>query len=336
MMVNEPLRDTKTETSKHIPKETKRFNPKKLLIDNNTYIILFILIVISSLLSNTFLTPMNIRNIALQQSGPILVAIGMLFVILTGGIDLSVGSVMAVGATISAILITNDHMNFLLAILIAMIVGLIFGIFTGALVSYANFQGFVASLATMTIASGFAFVLTKGTPIMIPPGTLDNIVNPKFFYPIIIIAVVLAILFALIQRYTGWGRIVIAVGSNPIAVQLAGIRTKRYIMSTYAVSGLLAALGGVFIAARSATGDATIGTGDELDAIAACVIGGASLAGGKGFVFKTVAGALILGLIGNIMNLMAVPSYPQDIIKGFIIIAAVLLQIFTSKSEKGV
>jgi ribose transport system permease protein len=325
-MTNEPIRNLENETSKLKTKDPKRFNFTKLLIDNNTYIILLVLFVVSSLLSNTFLTPMNIRDIALQQSGPVLVAIGMLFVILTGGIDLSVGSVMAVGASVSALLIKNAGMNFILAILIAMVIGLIFGIFTGGLVSYGNFQGFVASLATMTIASGFAFVLTNGTPVILPTGTLDNIVNKNFYFPIIIIAVLFVILFALIQRYTGWGRIVIAIGSNATAVQLAGIRTKRYIMSTYAVSGLLAALAGVFIAARAATGSATIGVGQELDAIAACVIGGASLAGGRGTALKTVAGVFVLALIGNIMNLLNIPSYPQDVIQGVLIIIAVLFQ----------
>jgi ribose transport system permease protein len=306
---------------------------KGFLINNNTYIILLFLFIISSMLSSTFFTSMNLRNIALQQSAPILVSIGMLFVILTGGIDLSVGSIMAIGASTSAILIRDSHMNYIEAIFIAMIVGTLFGLFTGVLVAYANFQGFVASLATMTIARGSAFVITNGTPIRVEDGSLNNLVLKQNFFPIIIICVILIVVFALIQKYTAWGRIVIATGSNHTAVELAGIRTKRYLLSVYAVSGLLAALAGVFIAARSSTGSATVGTGQELDAIAACVIGGASLAGGKGFIVRTVAGALVLALIGNIMNLMAVPSYPQDIIKGFIIIAAVLLQIITNKSE---
>lgn len=314
----------------------KRFNFKQFVIDNNTYIILALLVIISALLSDTFLTSMNIRNILLQQAGPILVAIGMLFVILTGGIDLSVGSVMAVGATVSAILISDVGMNYIPAMVIAVAIGIVFGIFTGILVAYAGIQGFVASLATMTIARGVSFVITEGKPVKLAPGTLDTIVSKSYFFPIIIIAIIFIIIFALVQKYTGWGRIVIAIGSNQTAVQLAGIRTKRYVMSTYAVSAALAALAGVFIAARSSTGSATVGMGQELDAIAACVIGGASLAGGKGFVVKAVAGGLILGIIGNIMNLMAVPSYPQDIIKGFIIIAAVFLQILTNKSEKTV
>jgi ribose transport system permease protein len=315
---------------------SKKNNIKDILIDNNTYLILLLLFIICSILSDTFLTSMNIRNIALQQAGPIMVSIGMLFVVLTGGIDLSVGSVMAIGASVSAILIRNHGMNFLPALLIALVVGMLFGIFTGVLVAYANFQGFVASLATMTIARGTAFVLTNGTPIKMDDGTLNNLVKAKYLFPIIIIAIILIVLFTLIQKFTAWGRTVIAIGSNVTAVKLAGIRTKRYLLSVYAASGLLAALTGVFIAARSSTGSATVGQGQELDAIAACVIGGASLAGGKGFVVKTVAGALVLALIGNIMNLMAVPSYPQDIIKGFIIIAAVLLQILTNKTDKTV
>ncbi|MGX2958419.1 ABC transporter permease [Peribacillus sp. JNUCC 23] len=317
-------------------KKNKKLNFKQFLIDNNTYIILVLLIIISSMLTDTFLTSMNLRNIALQQAAPILVAIGMLFVIVAGGIDLSVGSVMAVGATVSAILISDMGMNYLPAMFLAVVIGIIFGLFTGILVAYAGMQGFVASLATMTIARGVSFVITGGRPVKLESGTLDTIVSKEFFYPIILIAIVLIVVFAFVQKYTSWGRIAIAIGSNPTAVQLAGIRTKRYIMSTYAVSAALAALAGVFIAARSSTGSATVGMGQELDAIAACVIGGASLAGGKGFVVKAVAGGLILGLIGNIMNLMAVPSYPQDIIKGFIIIAAVLLGILTNKSEKTV
>jgi ribose transport system permease protein len=307
---------------------------KGFLINNNTYIILLLLFIISSMLSSTFFTSMNIRNILLQQAAPVLVAIGMLFVVLTGGIDLSVGSVMAIGAAVSAILIRDTGMNYIPAIFVSMIVGMVFGIFTGILVAYAKFQGFVASLATMTIARGSAFVLTNGTPIKLEEGTLNNLVKRENMFPIIIIAFLVIVIFALVQKFTAWGRIVIATGSNHTAVDLAGIRTKRYLLSVYAVSGLLAALAGVFIAARSSTGSATVGMGQELDAIAACVIGGASLAGGKGFVVRTVAGALVLALIGNIMNLMAVPSYPQDIIKGFIIIAAVLLQVITNKTEK--
>ncbi len=315
---------------------TKKFNWKEFIINNNTFLILLLLIIISAMLSDTFLTPMNLRNILLQQAGPILVAIGLLYVILAGGIDLSVGSLMALGATVSALLITDIGLHFSVSIGIAVIIGLLFGIFSGFLVAYTGIQGFVATLATMTIARGVAFVITEGRPVRIESNTIDLLVSKDLMYPIIFITVLLIIIFTIIQRFTGFGRKIVAIGSNETAVKLAGVRTKLYVMSTYAISGALAALAGVFIAARSSTGSATVGMGQELDAIAAVVIGGASLMGGRGFVLNTVAGALILGLIGNIMNLMAVPSYPQDIIKGVIIIAAVLLQIATSKKERTV
>lgn len=312
----------------------RNFNWKEFVINNNTFVILLLLIIVSAFMSDTFLTEMNLRNILLQQAGPILVAIGLLFVILTGGIDLSVGSIMALGATVSAILITDMGLHFTASIGAAVLVGLALGLFSGGLVAYAGMQGFVATLATMTIARGVAFVITEGRPVKIEADTISTLVSQDFMYPVIWITILLIIVFMIIHRYTGYGRKVIAIGSNEMALKLAGVRTKRYVMSTYALSGALAALAGVFVAARSSTGSATVGMGQELDAIAAVVIGGASLMGGRGFVLNTVAGALILGLIGNIMNLMAVPSYPQDIIKGVIIVAAVLLQIVTSKKDR--
>ena len=147
------------------------------------------------------------------------------------------------------------------------------------------------------------------------------------------IVLIAILIFVFIQKYTAFGRIVIAIGSNIKSVELAGIHVRRYLVAVYAISGFMSALAGIFIAARSSTGSATIGNAQELDAIAACVIGGASLAGGKGNVTKAVVGALVLALISNIMNLCAVPAYPQDVIKGVIIILAVLLQLMTDKSD---
>lgn len=310
---------------------------KNLLIQNNTYLIFIGLIIVCAVVSEHFLTIMNLRNIAMQQAGPICVVLGMLFVILTGGIDLSVGSMMALGSALSAYMIMNKGMNYILAIIISLIVGLLCGAFTGLLVAYCNFQGFVASLAMMTIARGASLVITNGSPIRLSgDNTPVVLVKGEYGYPILIITVVLIIFLCLVQKYTAYGRIIIAVGSNAQAVEMAGIRVKKHLVSVYAISGMLSVLGGIFIAARAATGSGTIGEGQELDAIASCVIGGASLAGGKGGVFKAVIGALVLALISNIMNLLAVPAYPQDIIKGIIIIIAVFLQVFTDKSEAAV
>lgn len=312
----------------------KKFKLKNLLLQNNTYFIFLILVIACSSLSENFLSVMNIKNIALQQSGPICIVLGMLFVIFTGGIDLAVGSLMALGGAVTCWLIVNCGMHFVPAVLVALSVGMAGGLLTGILVAYCKFQGFVASLAVMTIARGMALVVTHGSPIRVDDGTLSNLATSKYGYPMLIIAIFFILLFIFIQKYTSYGRIVVAIGSNRQAVELAGIRVRRYLASVYVISGVLSALCGCFVAARTSTGTGTMGEGQELDAIAACVIGGASLAGGRGDVVKAVTGALILANIVNIMNLLAVPAYPQDIIKGVIIIAAVLLQISTEKSDK--
>lgn len=306
----------------------------RLILDNNTYIIFLALFLICCLLSDKFFSYLNLRNILLQQAGPILVAIGMLMVILTGGIDLSVGSVMAVGSSLAAVLMSKMGVPWIAAIIIALAAGMIMGAFTGFLVAYLNFQGFVASLAVMTIARGIAYTITNATPVNLESGTLNTLTSKQYGYPIILITFLIIVCFVILEKYTAYGRIVIAVGSNCEAVKLSGIRVKRYLMSVYVLSGFLSMLAGIFIAARSNVGNSTIGEGQELDAIAACVIGGASLAGGKGSVTKTVIGALTLALISNIMNLLAVPAYPQRIIKGFIIIIAVLLQVLTDQDKE--
>lgn len=307
---------------------------KDFLIKNNSYLVFIALFLIAMTLSPNFFTVMNLQNIALQQAAPVLVALGMLFVILTGGIDLSVGSVMAFSASMSAMLFTVDGLNLWLSLILTLIMSAAFGVLTGILVAYAGMQGFVASLAMMTIARGIAFMVTNGTPIKFAPGTIDFLSSKQFGYPMLVITALIIFVLWGIQRYTRYGRIVIAIGSNPRAVSLSGIPVRRYIASVYVLSALLAGIAGIWVAARSSTGSATIAVGQELDAIAACVIGGASLAGGRGWVLKTVVGALVLALIGNVMNLMAVPSYPQDVIKGVIVIVAVLLQLTTNKSEK--
>lgn len=305
-----------------------------MLLDNNTYIIFLALFIICCLLSDKFFSYLNLRNILLQQVSPILVALGMLMVILTGGIDLSVGSVMALGSSLTAVLSTQIGIDWRVAILITLAAGIVMGAFTGFLVAYCNFQGFVASLAVMTIARGLAYTITNATPVNLESNTLNTLTSRDLGYPVIIITALVFIVFIIIEKYTVYGRIVIAVGSNSEAVKLSGIRVKRYLLSVYVISGFLSMLAGIFIAARSNVGNSTIGEGQELDAIAACVIGGASLAGGKGSVTKTAIGALTLALIGNIMNLLSVPAYPQEIIMGFIIIVAVFLQVFTDRGKE--
>ena len=305
----------------------------RFVLNHNTYFVFALLFIICSILSDRFLSLLNLRNILLQQCAPILISVGMLMVILTGGIDLSVGSVTAIGSSLTAVLITNMGVSWPLAMIVSLIAGCLLGAFTGMLVAYLNFQGFVASLAMMTIARGIAYTITNATPINMADGTLNSLTFKANGYPIIWITIIVIAVFAIIGHFTAYGRLVVATGSNSEAVNLSGIRVKRYVLSVYVVSGFLSALAGIFLAARSGVGNSTVADGQELDAIASCVIGGASLAGGKGSVMRTVVGALILALIGNIMNLMSIPAYPQNIIKGLIIIIAVLMQVLTDKRK---
>lgn len=315
----------------------KKINIKDFLIDNNTYVIFLILFIACAIMSDTFLQPVNLTNICLQQAGPILVALGMLFVILTGGIDLSVGAVTALSSCCAYVLMRDHAMPFVAAFLVAILVGLAMGFLNGFLVAYGKMQGFVTTLATLSIGNGAALIVSEGAPVRCSDvKAVGAMASKDYGYPIVIGCVLIIVIMALIQKYTAYGRIVIACGSNSTAVQLAGINVKKYVCSCYVVSGLLSSIAGMFIASRTQTAASTLGKGGELDAIAACVIGGASLAGGKGNVVKGVIGALIMALISNIMNLKGVPAYPQEIVKGCIIIAAVLLQISTDRTDSAV
>ncbi len=289
-----------------------------------------ILVIVSSFLSENFLTLQNIFNLLRQNSGTILVSLGMLLVILTGGIDLSVGSIAAFSSVLFATLLdgrAKQAMSLPIALLITLLLAMAFGLLAGYLVAFQKIAPFVVTLATMTAARGIAYMISHAKTIPIT-NTVVNIFNKGSWYSVpfsVILAILLFILIALLLKYTVYGRLIQAIGSNETAVRLSGIRTNYYIMSVYVISAALCMFGGI-IESRTGVGDARVSQGLELDAIAACVIGGASLSGGKGTAINTLMGVLILGLIGNIMALMKVAPYPQQVIKGVIIIAAVLLQ----------
>jgi ribose transport system permease protein len=311
---------------------------QKMLKEYNVVLVLMLAFIVSALLSDVFLKWSNLTNILRQLTPLVLVSLGMLTVVLTGGIDLSVGSTYAVASVTCAVLATQTfvemgNMGLVLAIVIAMLAGLLMGSITGTLVSVFNIAPFVASLAMMTIGRGLAYVITNGEPIRLDPKVpanqalisfgSDKIPGIEFPLPILV-GLAAALLFWFIFRYTSYGRLTIATGSNENAVALSGISAAKYKFLAYQVSGLLCAIAGILMMARSGVAVPKTGEGMELDALAACVIGGVSLAGGRGKVVNVVAGVLVLGLIGNIMNLLSVPIYPQQIIKGLIIIVAVL------------
>ncbi|MCL1864001.1 MAG: ABC transporter permease [Defluviitaleaceae bacterium] len=298
------------------------------------YLVVFVAIVlfiVSSQLSDVFLSTQNIFNLLRQLAPPTLIAIGMLFVIMTGGIDLSVGSVVAMASVFTAHLLMTH--NLVVTIVLVLLCTAVFGAVIGYLVAYRKLAAFVVSLAGMTIASGIAFIVSRGMPQRIRNDALRSFaVDSVLGVPILVcFALAFVLIFALIHRYTTWGRIVQAIGSNETAAKLSGINTNLYTVSVYVLSSVLAGIAGIMIASRVNIGSPLAGQLMELDAIAAVVIGGASLAGGNGKVLNTLMGVWVLGMIGNIMNLMNVPSYPQDVLKGVIIILAILLQM----SKKG-
>lgn len=311
------------------------------LVRNSSVVMLVILIVVSAFLSDAFLSRGNIFNLLRQLTPLLLISIGMLLVINTGGIDLSVGAIAAAGGLAVALLIPQllyDGVPAVLTGVIAMLVfGGLLGAFNGALVAWFQLAPFVVTLAMMTIARGMTYMMSNGQPVRLPYELEATAILDAFGsgglpwlrlpWPVVLSILVIALFWFVMQRMV-FGRMVIATGSNETAVRLAGIPHQRYIFAVYVISGALAALAGIVVTSRTGVGTPVAGLGFELDAIAACVIGGARLSGGKGTVINTVIGVLVLGLIGNIMNLMSVPSYPQQIIKGLIIVAAVMLQRF--------
>lgn len=303
----------------------KKFEFKKFALNYNVFIIAIVLFIVCSFASESFLQPINLWNIGLQQCYPIFVAIGMLFTIIIGTIDLSVGSIMGFTASVVCLAISKGGVSLPVAILITLGIGLFWGLVNGMIVAYCNMPGFVVTLATLTIIKGIALVFTNGSTVRVEGDILLNLSKKVNGYPVIIITVIVIILFILMQHYTTFGRTILAVGSNKTAVELAGIRTKRYIVAAYVISGVMSAFAGLWLCCRTSTASAVLGKGSELNAVAACVLGGASLSGGRGSVLKTVVGALCLAMIGNIMNLLGVGAYTQEIVQGVLIILAVLM-----------
>lgn len=305
------------------------------LLKYNTLFIFVVLLVASSIASEAFFTERNIFNLLRQMAGIGIVSMGMLLVILTAGIDLSVGSMMALASVLSARFLSS--MPLPLSILLTILIGILLGSVSGYLVSNRRMAPFVVTLAMMTIARGLAYIISKGAPILLPESGkgLKNFGGAywlKIPQPVFLMFIVFIIIL-LVLKYTAFGRLVVAIGSNETAVRLSGIRVWVYKFLVYSISGGLAAIAGIISTSRTGVGSPIVGVGLELDAIAAVVIGGASLSGGKGTALNTLLGIFILGMIGNIMNLKNVPAYPQQVIKGLIIIFAVLLQGIQRRSE---
>ncbi|PCN42730.1 ribose ABC transporter permease [Brevibacillus laterosporus] len=287
---------------------------------------LFLLVIILSIVSSDFLTVSNIFNVLRQVSINALIAFGMTFVILTGGIDLSVGSTLALSSALSAGLMASGGDPFL-AIVVGLLAGLVMGAFNGILVAKGNVAPFIATLATMTVFRGLTLVYTEGKPITGLPDSF-GLVGKSFFLQIPMPVIWMLLSFValyFILKHTTFGRHVYALGSNEEATRLSGISTTKVKIWVYSISGLFASLAGIILTSRLNSAQPTAGTSYELDAIAAVVLGGTSLSGGKGWIVGTLIGAMIIGVLNNGLNLLNVSSFYQLVAKGAVILIAVLL-----------
>ncbi len=292
---------------------------------------LVVLCVGLSFASPYFLTRGNIINVLRQTSINGILALGMTLVIISGGIDLSVGSILAFAGMVAASLATrmNDHTPANLALVVgaALLAGLGIGLVNGFVVAKLAIPPFVVTLGMLSVARGLTYIYSDGQPIPNLGGTFLDLGRGLVFgvpVPVLIFAAVVALSWLVLAK-TSFGRYVYAVGGNERSALTSGIRTKRIILAVYVISGLLAALGGVILTARTTSGLPQAGVAYELDAIAAVVIGGTSLSGGIGSPVGSMLGALIIGVINNGLDLLGVSSYYQQVIKGAIIVLAVLL-----------
>ncbi|HML37311.1 MAG TPA: ribose ABC transporter permease [Bacillota bacterium] len=303
---------------------------KEIALRNKPLIVLLILCVVMSIMNDRFWTWGNIITVLRQTSINAIIAAGMTFAILIGGIDLSVGSVLAICGAIAATLISSG-MDVVLVILLTLLLGLGIGLINGLLISKGRLQPFIATLGTMTLLRGFVLVYTQGKPITTSGGAGSPIfskIGTGYFLHIPIPIYIMLLVFIIayyILRHLRMGRYIYALGSNEEATMYSAIKTDNVKLFVYSAAGMLAALAGIIITARLGSAQPTAGTGYELDAIAAVVLGGTSMSGGVGTISGTVIGALIIGLLNNALNLLQVPSYYQDVAKGVVILIAVLL-----------
>ncbi|HEC21735.1 MAG TPA: ribose ABC transporter permease [Chloroflexi bacterium] len=302
---------------------------------SSVFVILLLIGMIFAVSSPEFLTVSNLLNVALQTSIIAIVAIGMTFTILTAGIDLSVGSLMALCGALAAGLSVRQGLGTYGGITLALLAGMGLGLINGLLIVKGDMPPFVATLAMLTIARGLTLVYTEGRPI----AGLDQ----KFIFwgtgqllgipmPVILLTVIAIIAF-IVLRYTRFGLYVYATGGNEETTRLAGVSPDRIKLAVYVISGFTAALGGILLTARLWSAQPNAAVGWELDAIAAPVLGGTSLFGGVGSIGGTLVGAFIIGVLSNGLNLLGVSSYYQQVIKGIVFILAVMLDLFTKRQR---
>ncbi|MET7522494.1 ABC transporter permease/substrate-binding protein [Streptomyces sp. 900116325] len=309
---------------------------RRILLDNGALSALVVLVVAMSLLSGDFLTTQNLLNVGVQASVTAILAFGVTFVIVSAGIDLSVGSVAALSATVLAWMATSEGVPVWIAVILAVVTGIACGLVNGALVSYGKLPPFIATLAMLSIGRGLSLVISQGSPIPFPGSVsvLGDTLGGWLPVPVLVM-VGMGLVTAVVLGRTYIGRSMYAIGGNEEAARLSGLRVKRQKLVIYALSGLFAAVAGIVLASRLASAQPQAAQGYELDAIAAVVIGGASLAGGVGKASGTLIGALILAVLRNGLNLLSVSAFWQQVVIGVVIALAVLLDTVRRRTGGG-
>ena len=316
---------------------TNKKSVSAILGEYGAFIALALLVIVLSIVEPSFRAPSNLMNLLRQASFNGLIAFGMTLVILSDGIDLSVGSVFALSAIICAELLVFG-MPAVLAVLIALVAGTALGAISALLVTKGRLQPFIATLITMTAYRGLAYIITDGKPIS---RLAESAVSGSFFFKalgkgnvllfetiklpipaLILLAAFLAVWFILTK--TTFGRRIYATGSNAKCANLVGVNTAKIKIACYSISGFLSALAGLLMISRLDSAQPTLGSGYELDAIAAVALGGTSMSGGRGKITGTIAGVLIIAVLNNGLNIMDVSSYYQEVIKALVILVAVL------------
>ncbi|MDR2392209.1 MAG: ABC transporter permease [Planctomycetota bacterium] len=299
-----------------------------------------------SFASPYFLLERNLINVLRQVSVNGLLSIGMTFIILTGGIDLSVGSILAFGGVVAASFVSTAYkdvpsIHHLGAIGLGLLAGVLLGTVNGLVISRIRVTPFIMTLGMLSIARGLTFIYTNGMPVTdlsrdyLWFGQGGWSIYGDWFLPVPVVVFLLAFLVAwIVLYYTKFGRYVYAVGGNARSARISGINVGFVIFMVYVISGFLCALGGILLTARTSAGLPQAGVAYELDAIAAVVIGGTSMTGGKGSLLGTLMGVLIIGVINNGLDLLSVSSYYQQVVKGLIIVGAVMLDYFQADSDR--
>jgi len=312
--------------------KNKNENKKKILNyrEFGIFIAFFTLVIVLMIISpNAFAKPRNLINILKQASVNGILSCGMMFVIISGGIDLSAGSTIALSGVVAALCAQIQGLPVIVAVLAALAVGAAVGAVNGFGVAYAGLPPFIITLATMTGIRGLALIVSGGSPVYGLAKSFENLTN-QFILGIPILAIyfiVIVLISGFVLTKTVFGRRVYAIGGNEATARVTGINVKRMKLTVYTLCGLTAGVAGLLVASRTVQGSPTAGDGYEMDAIAAVVIGGISMSGGSGKWYGTIIGALLLAVISNGLDILGVSSNYQKIIKGVIIAVAVYLDL---------